>query len=159
MNELTKIIFEKLGVKPNERFYIGIYPMPYCITEYLNILSLRIDENNTTLTFGPGPRSIAELILFPELIRKIPKKPVLTADEKVILRNINKDFKYIARDSDTDLYIYNNKPIKMTTCWNTEGGVFCSLECFAHLFPFVKWEDEEPYLIEDLLKEEENDTN
>ena len=79
----------------------------------------------------------------------------LTEDEKVILRNIDKRYRWIARDGDGNLFIYVNKPIKRESSWVSEMVFnWCSIWVFNHLFTFIKWEDEEPYLIEDLLKEE-----
>ena len=34
------------------------------------------------------------------------------------------------------------------------NGLMRTFEFFNHLFQFIKWEDEEPYNIEDLLKGE-----
>lgn len=80
----------------------------------------------------------------------------LTEDEKVILRNIDKRYRWIARDGDGNLFIYREKPIQIITKWvSSEALGFPSeLTAFSHLFQFIKWEDKEPYLIEDLLKEE-----
>ena len=83
--------------------------------------------------------------------RKENKKPLLTEDEKVILRNLPKEYKWIARDSDGRLYIYASKPKKGITIWKDIGLPVIS---YDHLFQFIKWEDEEPYLIEELLKGE-----
>ena len=80
------------------------------------------------------------------------KEPIkLTKAEKVILENIDNKFKYIARDLDNLLFIYNKKPKKGSIQWVGYNGShdFC---VFKHLFNFVKWKDEEPYLIEDILK-------
>lgn len=89
-----------------------------------------------------------------ELLWERKEKPKLTGTEKVILRNIDEEFKYIARDNNGLLYIYKNKPDKTyDLCWcNSRGTCFG----FKHLFKFINWTDEEPYLIEDLL-EAEND--
>ena len=76
----------------------------------------------------------------------------LTEDEKVILRNLPKEYKWIARDGNGCLYVYASKPKKGITMWGSNG---LSMIPFDHLFQFIKWEDEEPYLIEELLKEEE----
>ena len=62
-----------------------------------------------------------------------------TDDEKVILRNIDKEYKYIERDVMGNLYAY--KDISCTTY----------IRVFNHLFQFIH---KEPYNIEDLLKEE-----
>lgn len=82
----------------------------------------------------------------------------LTEDEKVILKNINKDYKWIARDLDGQLFVYSDKPIKGATCWGRYTYTYASpLYVYSHLFTCIKWEDEEPYLIEDLLKEDDYD--
>lgn len=63
---------------------------------------------------------------------------------------------YIARDSSGDLYIYIGKPVKGRMVWGTPDEM---CEHWSHLgaifnvsFPFVKWEDEKPWKVEDLLK-------
>ena len=78
------------------------------------------------------------------------KKLVISEDEKVILRNVPKHYEWIARDIDGHLYIYASKPKKGLTIWVDTGLPMVS---FDHLFQFIQWEDDEPYLIEDLLKE------
>lgn len=87
------------------------------------------------------------------LLRQHVEKPKLTEDEKVILRNIDKTFKWITRDCDNELVVHDEMPIKTSEpAWFSENSA--SLEAFEHLFQFVKREDNEPYLIEDLLQEE-----
>ena len=87
-----------------------------------------------------------------ELLWERKEMPQLTEDEKVILKNIPYDYKWIARDLDGCLYIYSSKPEKGITTWANSG---LPMIPFYHLFQFIKWEDEEPYFIEDLLKGEE----
>ena len=79
----------------------------------------------------------------------------LTKDEKAILRSMDKKYKWIARDKDGELSIYIEKPIKSATWWVYH--VARLLHVYNHLFTFIKWEDEEPYLIEDLLREEKTE--
>lgn len=77
----------------------------------------------------------------------------LTEDEKVILRNLPERFKWIARDNEGSLDVFCAKPFKDEVVWMpTEIHEWEDISIFCHLFSFVKWEDEEPYLIEDLLK-------
>lgn len=84
--------------------------------------------------------------------RKEPKeKPKLTDDEKVILRNIDKKNKWIARDKSGELWIYEEKPERYISYWDSNGELRFTL--FNNLFQFIKWEDKEPYLIDDLLNE------
>ena len=88
-----------------------------------------------------------------ELLWERKEAPKLTEDEKVILRNLPKEYKWIARDECTYMYLYTNKPVK-NACRGWNGAGFARF-IFPHLFQFIQWEDEEPYLIEDLLKGEE----
>ena len=77
----------------------------------------------------------------------------LTEDEKVILKNLPKRFKWITRDKDGNLFIYCEKPIKRESSWISETLFdWFGIWIFNHLFSFIKWQDEGPYLIEDLLK-------
>lgn len=74
----------------------------------------------------------------------------ITNDEKTILSNLDPDFKYISRDKNNVLYVYKYKPNK--TIWTWEETRYDVLNVFNHLFAMVKWEDEEPWAIEELLK-------
>ena len=90
--------------------------------------------------------------------RKEKEKVKLTEDEKVILRNLPKEYKYIARQKYGELAVYQSKPYKDNICgyWEYyENSMRKFLSLYNHLFQFIKWEDEESYLIEDLLKGEE----
>ena len=87
-----------------------------------------------------------------ELLWERKEKPQLTEDEKVILRNLPKEYKWIARDKSTCIHLFTLKPNKVTWWWN---GAECIKLVFPHLFQFIQWEDDEPYSIEDLLKGEE----
>ena len=75
----------------------------------------------------------------------------LTEDEKVILRNLISNYKYIARDETGHLYVYIEKPDKdlEEEYWY---GASDGLYVYNHLFKFIKWEDKEPYLISELLE-------
>ena len=79
----------------------------------------------------------------------------LTEDEKVILRNLSEKFDWIARNKDRSLDVFFKKPFKSEVMWMPQKlADWADISCFEHLFKFIKWGDEEPYLIEDLLKEE-----
>ena len=84
------------------------------------------------------------------------KEIKLTEDEKVILRNIDKDYKYIARDKDGSLRIYINKVQKCDNkaWWELTKCDYENLDIFRHLFQFIKWEDDEPCSIKELLANE-----
>ena len=93
----------------------------------------------------------------------IQPKPTLTEDEKVILRNLPKEYKWIVRDSyqkGGNVYLFKDKPKRSFVIiggdgyWTDDRNHFSttSLIAFNHLFQSIKWEDE-PYSIEELLKE------
>lgn len=87
------------------------------------------------------------------------ERPVLTKDEKVILRNIDPMYKYIARDITSlvtgGLHVYFNKPCKnAANVWATNNA-YSSLQVYNHMFDFIKCDDKEPYSIKYLLGESE----
>lgn len=89
------------------------------------------------------------------------KEPIqLSYDEYVILKNLPSNWKYICRDGDGMVCLFEYKPNKGVSMWKFCGRRI-SFKVFEHLFQFIKWEDEEPYsiqqLIEDYEKEHEND--
>lgn len=63
---------------------------------------------------------------------------------------IEHGYQYIARDDDKSLFAYDEKPDKFQSQWEVTKTV--KEINFKDLFSFVKWEDEEPYLIEDVLE-------
>lgn len=80
------------------------------------------------------------------------KEPIkLTRTEYSLLRHVYKlNYKYIARDKDGDISLYLDEPDKdmLTEIWHGKEYEFT---LFNNLFPFIKWEDKEPTLIEDVL--------
>lgn len=144
-----KYIFNYVG---DETYFIrldgaGFNPSKY----YKNDLS--IDDSNRESDI----LKVYKDYTLKKLLWERKEKPKLTDDERAILRNIDKDCKWIARDNDGFLSIYRNKPAKTCDlCWGSGRGTYF---CFKHLFQFIKWEDEEPYLIEDLLKGQDDDDN
>ena len=81
------------------------------------------------------------------------KEFVVSTDEKTILRIIPKTFKWIVRSQERCLLLYEEKPQKTRDYWESSLGNVENLMVFNHLFEYIKWEDELPTLIEDLLKE------
>lgn len=71
----------------------------------------------------------------------------LTAKERTFCKIFTKG--YIARDEDGDLYIYANEPLKEEVEWNADID---SIHLKDEYFPFIIWEDEKPWSIEELLK-------
>lgn len=96
------------------------------------------------------------------------ERPTLTNNERKFLKVIDPKFKYMVRDCDGCMSFYINKPSKNTTCkcWNRGNdpyiSIFLDFGLFNNVnFDMVQWENEEPWLIEDLkkleVKEDAND--
>ena len=80
----------------------------------------------------------------------IQPKPTLTEDEKVILKNINKEYMWIARNESKEcVSVFSDFPTRSRFVWDYCDAMW-NLP-FNHLFKFIKWEDE-PYEIKELLK-------
>lgn len=58
-------------------------------------------------------------------------------------------YNFITRDKDNRLFLYKNKPFKSLDEWIVASKDCCRI--LDSLFKFVKWEDEEPYNIDELL--------
>ena len=59
---------------------------------------------------------------------------------------------YLARDKcKVYVHAYGTKPQKGNLGWFTEIRDCCCMSLFGNCFKFIKWEDEEPYKIQDIL--------
>ena len=84
---------------------------------------------------------------------KLPKKKQFTDNELCILRNIDKKYKWIARDEDGNVCIFIEKPLKKETVWDfVRGTDYIEFHCYNHLFQSILWEDEEPIYIDDYVE-------
>ena len=81
------------------------------------------------------------------------EKSVISKRDRSFLDYIKNNFVYIARDENGRLFVYGEKPIKKSYYYDSIGGVRGSVSfMFDIKLPMVKWEDPEPWLIEDLKK-------
>ena len=90
------------------------------------------------------------------------KEPIkLNRLEYEILKWLEKEgYKFIFRNPNNDLMAHNNAPKKVFNGWANENSFNCwvsenqykTLLSFNELFKFIKWEDEEPTSIDELLK-------
>lgn len=80
------------------------------------------------------------------------EKPVISKKDRAFLDYLSNDLKYIARDESGVLMSYEHKVSKGNGEWNYNCGVFKSFLRLNVYFPMIKWEDSEPWLIEDLKK-------
>ena len=93
-------------------------------------------------------------------IIKLQKKKEFTDNELCILRNIDKKYKWIAKDKSGDIFTFVSKPIKTEKLWSdgwSNGDSYASLEAIKNsLFTEIKWEDEEPIRIDDYVERKES---
>lgn len=74
-----------------------------------------------------------------------------TSDEKTIAMNIDKKYKWIARDKCGVLFAFPDMPIKKETgIWGCDCYVCINALFGQELFNSIKWEDDEPTLIKDI---------
>ena len=78
------------------------------------------------------------------------KEPVkLTRFEYEYLKVAKKEgFNFIARDEDNMLYGFTKQPKKHNSYWHNS---YKFIKIFKSMFKFVKWEDEEPWEIDEIL--------
>lgn len=81
------------------------------------------------------------------------EKHVISKRDRAFLEYIKEEFKYIARDKNDKLYVYNLKPYKSENYskWSINNYDYLALNYNVY-FPMIKWSDEEPWLIDDLKK-------
>jgi hypothetical protein len=81
------------------------------------------------------------------------EKPVISKKDKVFLEYVKEEYKCIARDKNGELFLYRLTPYKEEGVLNWIGRNCSCLHLKYNVdFPMVKWEDSEPWLIEDLKK-------
>ena len=89
-----------------------------------------------------------------EIEVEIPINELCTPFEKEFLSKVDEKYKngYVARDKNGRSFIFADKPNKDVECeeWRAVGWAVIELP-FSTLFPFITWEDEEPYKISDLI--------
>ena len=152
MKFTSEDLLKAMGLKVGQtlKFNHGIFKL--VVGSKKNIIILKSEHKD----IGLG-------ILIDEEYTIIQPKPTLIEDEKAILRNLPKEYKYVARDSygkGGNLVLCKEFPERNWVLiggdgyWLENRNQFpCStLGIFNHLFQFIKWEDG-PYSIEELLKE------
>lgn len=108
-----------------------------------------IDLNSPTISIAKhndvNEISIDEEIeLLQKRIEELKRKRFeFTEDEKVILRNLPERFKFIARDENGGVFVYEEEPHKDIRYWTGKEKII-DFEFYEHLFPTLKWEDKSP---------------
>ena len=110
--------------------------------------------------FGCGFNTYIDRVIEDNVIiweRKEKKEIKLTTEERSFLNSILlvSDYKYIARDKSDELCVYKTKPERGCCGWGPNLVVpdyKRITDKTKDMFKFITWDDDEPYLIEDLLK-------
>ena len=76
---------------------------------------------------------------------------IISRKDMRLLECIKDSYKYIARDSNGDIFLYIDKPEKGSKLWYSDEE-YMNIKPFDVCFPMVKWEDKEPWKIEGLKK-------
>jgi hypothetical protein len=91
------------------------------------------------------------------LLAEHKEQPKLTKKERLLCEILETG--YIARDGafyDYNIYYYPTRPKRKSDHWDDVDELYTDLELFERKIPnpfsFIKWEDEEPWKVEDLLK-------
>lgn len=84
------------------------------------------------------------------------EQPKLTKKERQFCELVETG--WIARDVDDRLYHHKHLPHKSKNLWCHENYPRYNMNYYFLKFPFITWEDEEPWSIEDLLKLEVEET-
>lgn len=80
-----------------------------------------------------------------------PEEPMVTAREKHFVEFLK--YGWIARDECGRAYWFKRKPKKLEDIWDYHDcTMMVSGEPFEGMFEFVKWEDAEPWAVEDIRK-------
>lgn len=133
--------FEKYHKESIEKGYTAVKNGKLTSCEYL--LCNKCDLNNEH-----EGCFITLLRWFAEEYKEPKPTPMLTEKEMHLCKAFNSG--YIARDKSRVLHFYAKKPRKGLTGWWTDNNIYTVIPPNL-LFSFIKWEDEEPYSIEEML--------
>lgn len=80
------------------------------------------------------------------------ERPVISKRDRAFLDYLGEELKYIVRSKSGSLIAHQHIAGKGKDGWKIGSGAIKSLLRLNINFPMVKWEDDEPWLIEDLKK-------
>ena len=108
------------------------------------------DKNNCSRKNTTSCRQCLKLSLM-DLLEEYKEPVKLTRFEYEYLKVAKENgYNFITRDKDNRLFLYKNKPFKSLDEWIVASKDCCRI--LDSLFKFVKWENESPTSIEELLK-------
>lgn len=117
---------------------------------YISVVKRLIDKckeaQNNEVTVDKN-----DLVTLLKLVDKLIDDKPNKKDELSILNELDECYKWISRDRNGLLHVHAQKPMKGNRGW---GSCSKNITLPFNAFDFIKWEDEEPYSIEKLLKGE-----
>ena len=131
------------NVEEGEEFKVDGKDTIYFITD--NILQYKINSYHSKVSNLKVNESIK--------IAKLPKKKQFSQDTLNFFKCIDKEWEWIAKDFDGEIFIYDKKPNKVRDRWNGKGvtGLYINNYVNQSLFDQILWEDEEPVYIDDYV--------
>lgn len=115
---------------------------------YLSRIATNQNYDDTCYRIGIDCSDCLKLSLM-DLLEEYKEPIKLTKFEYEYLKVAKKDeYNFITRDDDGRLFLHVNKPWKDKLAWEYGGK---NIFVFTELFKFVKWADEEPYSIDEIL--------
>ena len=138
---LSKLL-DLFGLKVGDK--LRIEDIDFIVKKFINDDELYLDNKGYCSSL---------MRLIDEDYEIIKQTPTLTEDEKVILRNLHEEYKWICRLYDDTLYITDAKPQSSQSQWGFANCQYAKSIPFENIFKFITWEDEEPYNIKELLNE------
>lgn len=115
---------------------------------YLSRIVTNQNYNDNCYRIGIDCSECLRLSLL-ELLEEYKEPIKLTQFEYEYLKVAKEnEYNFIARDKDNRLYGTSEKPKKYNITWASSGAY---IVMFKSMFKFVKWEDEEPWNIDNIL--------
>ena len=139
MLKIEKIKKEIKNYDTNNNVYLGCY---------LSQITTNQNYDDTCYRIGIDCSDCLKLSLM-DLLEEYKEPVKLSKFEYEYLKVAKEnEYNFIARDKNNNLYLYSNKPLKAENDW---GYGDRTTPVFAELFKFFKWEDEEPWNIDNIL--------
>ena len=135
-----------LNVEEGQIFKINGYKADYRITNnHLEMLNA-YDEWTTNIAIDINDL-INDGIRFP---RKVLRKELIN-----LLKLIDKEYKWIAKDKGGTIKLFENKPLKNDKgIWSKDGSFYIEIGSYIarYVFDDLSWQDEEPLCIDDYVE-------
>ena len=153
MLDLCKIF----GVEEGEKFKI------YDNSEIYRVKNNKLEYLDDDDIWNLSCASLNQMVNW-NVIKYQPEK-YFTEDELNILKNIDKKYKYIARDKKYDndnievgrLFVFTGYPTKSCDMWDVPYERDYSEIPFNDIFKSIQWEDDEPVCIDDYVTRNKGD--